>query len=615
MKYSIEQNDAQLLKTTAAIRYQLGFVRAAQHLLSVQMEIDNTAGEITLVMPSWMPGSYKIREMVANQGNLTVTDGEGNPLQSRWTAKNILNITANGANVIVRYVYFANERGVRTSHINRFHAFIIPVACLMYVEGRQHEIHHVHFHHDRQLWKTLTTSLSPVKDNFADNEPIILGALNYDILADSPIEIGNHEVATFIVGGAIHEVALIANRKHDIGWLTQQLQRIVEVERDFWGDLPYDRYIFMLLVGEGQRGGLEHARCNVSAVEPLAFTDKTAAQNMLTLLVHEYFHTWNVKRIRPMELGPFDYSSENYSAMLWLAEGITSYYDDLLSYRCGFFTRDEYIGNLSAQHFGRLDRIPGRFAMSVRDSSFLAWVKLYSLSPDMNNRFPSYYLKGGVIGILLDMYIIAESLGKKRLDDGMKALWQLYKERPETGLTEDETIDSIEQSTSVPIRGVFWDWLNSTAELPYNEILSRFGLVYGKPPAMDIPDLTQMQYFKDNLQLPASLPSVVVGMSLKEESGRLIVREVEDGSPAAEAGFGIDDEILFVGGQRITTMKSFAEAIQQNGQGIPVDITASCDGMLFNAILTPKADMPNTLYISPEITREQRALLDVWLAR
>lgn len=615
MKYSIEQNDAQLLGTTAAIRYHLAFDRAPQHLLSVQMEIDNTEQQLTLVMPSWMPGSYKIREMVANQGNLTVTDGAGNPLPFRWTAKNILNITANGANVIVRYVYFANERGVRTSHINRFHAFIIPVACLMYVDGRQHEIHHVHFHHDRHLWKTLTTSLSPVKENFADDEPIVLGALNYDILADSPIEIGNHQVATFMVGDALHEVALIANRKYDIGWLTQQLQRIVEVELSFWGDVPYDRYTFMLLVGEGQRGGLEHARCNVSAVEPSAFADKSTAQNMLTLLVHEYFHTWNVKRIRPVELGPFDYSSENYSAMLWLAEGITSYYDDLLAYRCGFFTRDEYMGNLSTQHLGRLDRVPGRFAMSVRDSSFLAWVKLYSLSPDMNNRFPSYYLKGGIVAMLVDMYIIAESNGTKRLDDGMKALWNYYKERPDIGLTEDEIISIIEQATFVPIRSVMEEWLNSTEELPYNDIFSRFGLVYGKFPVVDIPDTTQVQYFKDNLQLPAPAPSVFVGISLKEDAGRLIVREVEDGSPAAIAGFGIDDEILSVGGQRVATVKSFIEAIQENGAGATIEITANCDGMLFTTLLTPKADSVNMLYISPDITREQRTFLDVWLAR
>lgn len=161
------------MKQTAAIRYHLGFA-TPQHLLTVQMEIDNAARELTLVMPSWMPGSYKIREMVADQGNLTVSNGNGNALKFRWTAKNILNIEANGANVVVRYVYFADRQDVRTSHINRFHAFIMPVACLMYVEGRQHEIHHVYFHHDRQLWKTLTTSLSPVKENVSDDEPVVI---------------------------------------------------------------------------------------------------------------------------------------------------------------------------------------------------------------------------------------------------------------------------------------------------------------------------------------------------------------------------------------------------------------------------------------------------------
>ncbi|GAB1429751.1 PDZ domain-containing protein [Ignavibacteria bacterium] len=613
MNYSIEQTDAELIGTTAAIRYHLHFGRAAQHLVEIQMEIDNTAAEITLTTPSWMPGSYKIRDMSSNQGNFTVTDDEGKSLKFQWLSKNSVRIEANGKNIRVNYLYYANERGVRTSHVNRFHAFIVPTACFMYVEGRQYEVHHVALHHNRTEWKTATSSLSPVKYDFENDELIVLGALNYDILADSPIEIGNHSTATFTVGSALHEVALIADKKYDINWLAGLLRQIVVTERKFWGELPYDRYVFMLLVGDGQRGGLEHARCNVSAVEPQAFSDYSAAQDMVTLLAHEYFHTWNIKRIRPVELGPFNYSSENYTQALWLAEGITSYYDRLLAYRSGFLSREEYLGSLSANSLERLDRVPGRFAMSVRDSSFLAWTKLYSLSPDMNNRFPSYYLKGGIAALLLDMHIIAETKGAKRLDDGMRALWAAYKKQPERGFTETEVLDIFEEATAVKCGELFMSWLDSSDELPYNKVMNRLGLQYLPK---EISDIAETVYTENtDLSFPPAASALFVGISLKEEAGRLLVREIEDGAPAAQAGIGIDDEIVFVNGFRVQTSRSFIDALQQTGAGVPAQITGSCDGKAYSAAITPRSAAANEIRVMPGATPECRALLEIWLAR
>jgi predicted metalloprotease with PDZ domain len=609
--YSIEQNDKDLLGTTANIRYHLYFDRAPQHILRVETEIDNASGILILIMPSWMPGSYKIREMVAHQGNVVVTTSDGKPLQWHWTTKNHLEIQLEEVqNVRVTYTYFANERGVRTSHINRFHAYIMPVACLMYVEGRTNEIHHIYFYHNRTTWQKITTSLSPVTHDYSDNEPIVLGALNYDIVADSPIEIGNHSVREFDVAGAKHELAIMGNQDVDINWLAGEVKRIVEVEHQFWGELPYDRYVFMLLVGEGQRGGLEHARCNVSAVEPNAFSDKSAAQGMLTLLVHEYFHTWNIKRIRPRELGPFDYSNENYTRMLWLAEGVTSYYDDFLTYRCGFLMRDEFLHTISQQHLGRLDRIPGRFAMSVRDSSFLAWVKLYSLSPDMNNRFPSYYLKGGIVAMLLDLYIIAQSNGTKKLEDGLKILWELYKTRPELGVTEDEIISAIEFATGIQVRTQLLEWLNGTVELPYNELFAPFGLVWGIKN-----EPTFVETFGESRPFATKNKPVFVGVSLKEEQGKIIVREVEDYSPAAIAGLGIDDEILCVNTKRVSSVNSFQQLMAAVGVGNSALITALCDGILYETTVVPEGVVNKSLMFVQDVSTDQRRLLDFWLSR
>ncbi|MBL7974475.1 MAG: M61 family metallopeptidase [Candidatus Kapabacteria bacterium] len=591
--YSIEQRDEQVFGTTSQIRYHLHFERAPQHLLVVEMEIDTTEQQLTLVMPSWTPGSYKIREFVAHQGNLHVQDNQGNNLPYEWKTKNILSITSNGSTTVkVRYTYYANERTVRTMHINRWRAFIMPVNCLMYVDGRMNEVHHVYLHHNTQEWKQVSTALSPVTH---ESNPVIVGALNYDVLADSPIEIGNHQVQSFEVCGAKHEVALVAPLELDIDWLTQQCQVIVETEAQIFGGVPYDRYVFMVQVGMNVYGGLEHSRCSVNLVDIGQMTDKGKAGTLLALLCHEFFHTWNIKRIRPVEYGPFDYINECYSPMLWLAEGFTSYYDDLLSYRCGFMNRDEYISALGSDHLAKLERVPGRKAMNTRDASFLAWVKLYAQSPDGNNRHPSYYLKGGIITLMIELYIIAQTNGTKRLDDVMRELWKMYLERPEQGVTEQEVYSAISTSTGIDCAALLSGMLHGTDDIDYNKFLAPFGLEWTS-------DITVS-------------PKVFAGMNTKDDGGKVVITSLEDDAPAALCGLSIDDEILAVNGLRVTSTGGFAELLQRNGTLQPAQILASCDGKVFEVQLTPSAKQEYRLVVKNTITEEQRTLLNYWLER
>lgn len=591
--YSIEQRDEQVFGTTSQIRYHLHFERAPQHLLVVEMEIDTTEQQLTLVMPSWTPGSYKIREFVAHQGNLLVQDNQGNNLTYEWKTKNILSITSNGSTTVkVRYTYYANERTVRTMHINRWRAFIMPVNCLMYVDGRMNEVHHVYLHHNTQEWKQVSTALSPVTH---ESNPVIVGALNYDVLADSPIEIGNHQVQSFEVCGAKHEVALVAPLELDIDWLTQQCQIIVETEAQIFGGVPYDRYVFMVQFGMNVYGGLEHSRCSVNLVDIGQMTDKSKAGTLLALLCHEFFHTWNIKRIRPVEYGPFDYINECYSPMLWLAEGFTSYYDDLLSYRCGFMSRDEYVSALGSDHLAKLERVPGRKAMNTRDASFLAWVKLYAQSPDGNNRHPSYYLKGGIITLMIELYIIAQTNGTKRLDDVMRELWKMYLERPEQGVTEQEVYSAISTSTGIDCTALLSGMLHGTDDIDYNKFLAPFGLEWTS-------DITVS-------------PKVFAGMNTKDDGGKVVITSLEDDAPAALCGLSIDDEILAVNGLRVTSTGGLVELLQRNGTLQPAQILASCDGKVFEVQLTPSAKQEYRLVVKSTITEEQRTLLNYWLER
>lgn len=610
--YAIEQRDEQLLGTTAAITYHLGFHRASQHIVNVRMRIDNVTGDsVVVAMPSWSPGSYMIRNYAGHQGNVSVWIGSGperQPTTSQWRDKASLVIDTQGAGTIeIDYVVYAHERTVRTSHVNRFHAFLMLTTICMYVEGRTNEIHHVVLTHDGTLWPNVSTALSLVTT--LSTTGVVLGALNYDVLADSPIEIGSHTVHLFDVAGATHEVAISSNHEIDAQWLVTQLKRIVCVEAAMFDGVPYDRYVFMIQLYPGLRGGLEHARSSVNASDPVCMTDKSKVIDLLSLLCHEFFHLWNVKRIRPIELGPFDYSKENYTPMLWLAEGLTSYYDDLITYRCGFTTAKEYLEILSKDHIGKLATVPGRFALSTRDSSSLAWLKLYMQSPDANNRFPSYYLKGGVVILLLDVYIIDNSNGEHCLDDAMRGFWQRYIENPQVGMTEEDCIALIESTTHIQIRQRLLDWLNGTSELPYDEILEAVGLRVETAPAPLAP-LT----IGDEVPFAQVAPQAYMGWTLAEANGRIVVQAVADGSPAAQAGVGIDDEIIALDGIRIATI---AHIDQYCGRRIDkgATLTAHCDGRTYSTTVVP-VSLPQLRLIEIEMpSARQKQMRDRWLRR
>ena len=612
MSYVIEQRDDQLVNTTAAIRYELRFDRAPQHLVHVRMRVERVSGPtITLIMPVWAPGSYKVRDYAGWQGNVEAYAVRGTQRMRaamRWRDKTSLEVTTDGADIVeVDYVIYGHERTVRTNHINRMHAFIMPVATLMYVEGRTDEVHHVLLKHDTKLWPKVSTQLSPVRPPSA--EGVLLGALNYDLLADSPIEIGDHVVKTFTAAGARHELAICGYHEVDADWMVEQLVRIVEVEANVFGGVPYDRYVFIIWAYPGVGGGLEHARSSVNAVDPSSFLDKSRTTGLLSLLTHEYFHLWNVKRIRPVELGPFDYTRENLTSMLWLAEGMTSYYDDLFAYRCGFLTQREYINTLASDHIGKLLRVPGRFRMSVRDSSTLAWLKLYMQSPDANNRFPSYYLKGGIVMLLLDLHIIDHTDGKKSLDDGLRALWAHYTANPGKGLTETECIALFERGTGVQLRDLLNAWLDGTTELPFGELLGKVGLQLNvtvvEPKAIT---------FGEARAFASVPPSKFYGWTLADQGGRILVKSVEDDTPAQLAGLGIDDEIVAVDGKRVTST-AMVEQFLAERRGEPRRLTCHCDGRMFETTITPAPVQSCSIKDVENISTRQQQLRDAWLKR
>ncbi len=577
--YRVDQRDAELFGIAADICYVLSFERAERHLLDIRMEVATRGAPwLEFVLPAWTPGSYKIRDFSTNFTLEGVLDERGRPLEVEWRAKNRFRVSCEQAQTVyLKAVYFGNERSVRTTHVNRWYAFVLPSNCLPYVEGRQNEPHLVIVDFDPSRWPRLTTSLSAVDHGF----PPRLGALTYDILADSPIQVGSHRVYAFSVKGRLHEVALLSTEPVDEEWIVACAERVVRVVGAFWGgELPYDRYVFIFHLLPGSVGGLEHARSQVISVEPSTLRELSGTHRFLRLLCHEFFHVWNGKWIRPAGFGPFDYSRECYTPLLWFVEGVTSYYEILFPYWCGYFTQRELLVHLGFE-IERLAHVPGRFFLSTRDSSLLAWVKLYGQSPDGPNRFPSYYLKGALIAWLLDLWILKQTQGQKRLQDGLRELWRWVQRSPERGVTEDELIAALEAGTGVEVREPLMEWLTDRGELPYEELLPTVGLKLQWVKAADPERL--LGEFSVLGRIPASR---FTGISLRHDHRGLWVEAVEEFSPGALAGIAVGDEIVAVNGVRVHTTAQW-DAFVGMAEG-PLEIVAASDGKLYTTRLLPQ---------------------------
>jgi predicted metalloprotease with PDZ domain len=602
--YRIDQRDSQLWALPAEICYVLSFERAERRLLDISIEV-TTRGQpfVEFVLPSWTPGSYKIRDFVTDFTVEGVLDERGRLLEVEWRAKNRFRVLCpNAEKVYVKAVYFGNERSVRTTHLNRWYAFIMPSNCLPFVEGRQQEPHHLVVEQDPHRWRSITTPLSPVDGGF----PPRFGALNYDILADSPVLVGNHSVRTFTLGDRLHEVAFLCAEPVDEEWLLKAVQQVVQVTWAFWGGrLPYDRFVFFLLFLPELFGGLEHARSLVTGVEPASMRELVGAHRFLRLLCHEFFHTWNGKRIRPEGLGPWDYERETYTPLLWLVEGVTSYYELLLTHWCGFLSQREFLVHLALE-LDQLAHVPGRFYLSVRDSSILAWVKLYGKSPDGLNRFPSYYLKGAIVAWLLDLWILQQTQGKKRLQDGMRQLWRRAQSHPERGMSEEEVLQALEEGTGVALRAPLMEWLTERGELPYEMLLPQVGLELEWEKAPEKPYL-----FGDQSLLGRLPVARFTGVTLREEQGGLRVEAVEEFSPAAAAGIAVGDEILALNGVRVRSRAQW-DALIGMAEGA-VEVLASSEGRIYTTRLVPEQQRRVRLQVRSSADGEASRLLEAWL--
>ncbi len=475
------------------INYLVSMDDARNHNFRVTMTLEGVSDDtLVLKMPVWTPGYYWIQNYPKNLSRLEITDAAGQKCAFRKISKNVWKVVTGGAETVTAsWVIYGNNHSVADAFIDTTHAFIVPAALFLYPEGELWSPCEVTF--DLYPgWTTISTGLEPVTTPAApaNQSPAVMSAgpeqLNgpgrtfsascYDVLFDSPILAGNQEVMTFTVNSVPHQIAVLNPGSYDREALKRDYAKVVESAVSIIGEMPYKHYTF-LIMGKGM-GGLEHL--NSMAVftgredGDIYPSDRRAFRGWMEFISHEFFHLYNIKTIRPIALGPFDYDRENYTNMLWVSEGFTVYYENIIMNRAGFMTPEEMLESLS-RSITAYESIPGSRVQSATLSSFDTWINFFSRSENSQNTTISYYDKGCGLGLLLDLKIRQSTGNRKSLDDVMRTLYYDYHKGLGRGFTDEEFRAECEKAAGTSLDELF-GWASSTVRPDYDRYLGYAGL-------------------------------------------------------------------------------------------------------------------------------------------
>jgi predicted metalloprotease with PDZ domain len=510
--------------TPDAITYTLRFADAARHYVEVDATYP-TGGQprLELMMPVWTPGSYLIREFERHVEHVEVIDPPSGAVPAK-TRKNRWAIDTNGAErVTVRYRVYGREMSVRTNWIEARYALLQGAATYLTPVSARHLPHQVTLEMPPGWTQAMSGLVQPSEGTYT------FVAADFDTLVDSPIVAGEDLRAYgFSCSGTSHDLVNVnEGGSWDGARAVADVERIVAEHERFWGDLPYEKYLFINMITEAG-GGLEHANSTVLMTTRWAMGTRDAYVAWLNLVSHEFFHVWNVKRLRPVALGPFDYEHENYTPSLWVSEGFTSYYGDLLVRRAGLTSDVEYLRGLS-NDIRALETTPGRLVTPVTRSSYDAWIKHYRPDENTANTSISYYTKGQIIAVLLDARIRLATNGVRSLDDVMRLAYERHSGAE--GFSDAQVRAAIVEIGGAGLTDVLERALDTTQPLDYQPLLDAYGLQFLPP------DCRANRGW--------------LGIRTKVDAGRLLVTEVQRDAPASIAGVNVDDEIIAIGEYRV----------------------------------------------------------------
>ena len=584
--------------------YTFRFPEPAARRIEVDLQVEARGAEaLDVRMPVWTPGSYLVREHQRHVDGLRA-QAEGRDLPVTKVDKQTWRVRCAGARAVrLSYRLHCFELTVRTNHVDATHAFLNPSASAVFVVGREDERCAVRLELPEgwRAWVAL-----PFQDGAYLSQ-------DYDELADSPFECGpatSHEAHAFSAQGVQHELVVWGRGDFDARRVLPDLAKVIDAEAAIFGGLPYqDRYLFIVHLNDKGRGGLEHRRSCALLVPRFSFVQKSAYEDFLLLVAHEYFHLWNVKRLRPAAFTPYDWTRENHTRLLWAMEGLTSTYEVLAPRPAGLITPQRFL-EIWAERATQLLRTPGRLRTSLAQASFDAWIKHYRPDESTANTTVSYYLKGSVVGFLLDLELRRRSGGTRSLDDLVRALFQKHGIPP--GLPEDGVEKAaLELAGDGSLHEWFRRAVHSTEELQLDEALAGVGLKAVLAPASSPDDKGGAEEDPEDAPDAEARTRSFLGATLRERSGVLEVTAVSDGSPAQASGLAAGDEIVALDGFRGDLRQRLGRA--QPGETVRLAIFR-LDELLEMSVQVRAAPRDTVTFVpARDASAEQAAAREAWL--
>ena len=565
------------------------------HRATVVLSVSGVATPaFDLVLPSWVPGSYHILDYARNIDRLAAADAATHaPLpvtrvdKARWRIDR-----AGAAAVEVTYSVYGHDLVTEGFDVTPDHLFVNAALGLPYVDGHTTEPYDVALIVPPD-WKVYT-ELAQV-----GLHPPTYRARSYDELVDSPIDCGRPFELGFHAAGVAHRVLLCGEGGNfEAHRLEEDLRKISEATARIFGELPAPHYTYFYHLNDIPDGGLEHATSSSNVIFRQAFRPASSYQRFLWLSSHEYFHSVNVKRIRPAAFVPFDYTKETYTRLLWAMEGTTDYYGLLLLPRAGLISAGKFLEKLAGEA-QRYLAIPGRRVRSLEEASFVTWIDLYRPMEESRNRSVSYYLKGLLVSCALDLEIRHRTENRASLDTAWRALWTRFG-KPDRGVGEEELLPTVSEAVGLDLAPFFARFVSGTDELDLGGYLRFAGLEFGPKPKPSAPE--------DDGE-PGWL-----GVEHETRDGRVRIVSVYDGGPGRRAGLSPTDEIVAIDGNKITP-DEFPKALLRAPAGTEVELTVFRRGRLTVVPLTTGAPPPEKYQIVPTATPTpmERTIYESWL--
>jgi len=529
----------------ATTQYQISITQPEHHLAEIEMRfVAERAGPLQLKLPAWRSGKYQIMDLASGVRFFQATDADNKPLVFDKTEKSTWELQVKSPGLIqVKYQIYANELGQRTRHIDDSHAYINASAYLMYA--------------DQTRLKPATVQLQ-VPANWRSTSGLPRGenphqflAADYDVLADSPIETGIHQTFHFSVDDRSYEVVIWGEGNYDSKQIVADLQKLVAQAPAIWQGYPYQHYLFIIHATNGARGATEHLNSTVIQRERFSFGSREHYLQFLSTAAHELIHTWNVKAYRPSELVPYDYIQPNYSKLLWISEGSTSYFQNQLLLRAGLMTHAEFYADL-AKRLDRFDRLPGAQVQSVAQSSFDNWI---SLSGDHADNFSvNIYSEGYLVSWLLDYHLLSQSKLKASYRDIHRQLYQRFGQT--TAFTAADVQNIARELTGQSLLPWWQQYVESPPQIDSDKLLAAAGLE----------------------RVLATEQQAWLGLTSVHLHGSDKVSKVERNSPAWLGGLTSDDEIVAV--NQLQLKAALSDRLKDFKPGQTIELSLFREGRL-----------------------------------